>query len=341
MGIKTRKINQPFLKTGISIVLIVLTSFLILTKGESTNQIYLMSIDGIHIPEEEFRMFVQDEKAATASYFYEKYGVGDSEYFWGTEYGGEKPISVAKKNALEKLLKVKVEQELAVQYGVLTNSHFQTITEAIQSENSMYGVEELNVFQEYMVFHSKVFLDTLAIFKRETASVEEDRMMEFYYENKDRLFLEQTDVEASIISFTLKNGEEQVVNDIIHLLQSNVSNETLYKRYGEQYELKIAEKHYGSQEGKDENSSPLDQMLKDQAYQLQVNEVSEPIINGNQYFLLVARDRTSGGISQYEDVKFFIEDHLKEEQFAKVIEESIQEAIVEINDIAFNQLNME
>lgn len=91
-------------------------------------------INDIQIPGEEFRLFLQDEKALTVDYFVTQYQAEYKEDFWHNQYGREIPLEVAKKNALDKLVKIKVEQQIAVELGFLKEATYKEILKEMKKE---------------------------------------------------------------------------------------------------------------------------------------------------------------------------------------------------------------
>jgi hypothetical protein len=344
-GNMSRIFKNPIIKLGISIIfigLMVLAYVMNITKGEFENkQNQLISINSIDVPEKEFRMFFQDEKASTADYFYKKYGAEYNDNFWETKYEGEIPINVAKKNALEKLIKVKIEQELAVEYGMLKSPLFIKIGQELKKEKNVYGVESLDLFQQYMTYHSKIVLETMNKYKLEFDGLKEEDIMRFYNKNKMKIFKDQDEIKASQISFVLQDNEnkEELIGNILKEIHNGVTLEDLENKYNEQYQFSIQKKLYGH-ESKDENSSELETLLKEQAYMLKTHQISDPIQYGNQHFIIFCEERIEGKVREYTEVKNSIENFLKEEHFHQKVEDSVQKAVITMNENEYKKIQM-
>lgn len=334
-------------KTGILTIISlgILVYVLNVTAEESSGEDFVLSINGIEIPVEEFRMFVQDQKANTSDYFYKKYGVEDSDTFWQDEYENEIPLHVAKTYAMKKLVEFKVEQELAVEYGVLESPLFNKIREDLKKERSEYGVESesLNLFQEYMIYNSKIFIETMNKFKSGFNGVKEEDIQAYYNENKRSMFTQEDDMEVLQINLAISDDDKEIsiLDILIDDLQKGLTEGELVEKYTGLNAFNIQRKTYGSNEGKDENSSELEALLKKQAYMLEENQISEPIQHGDQYFIIVSQERHEGIIQAYEEVKSVIENMLKEENFYQKVEVNIKEAVIIVNDDKFNQIQMD
>lgn len=302
----------------------------------------LITIDGTAISEEEFLMFLQDEKAATAAYFYKKYGAEYSSAFWTTDYGGELPIDVAKSRALSKLIEVKSEQQLAVRHGVLKSASFEEIKQELDKESSIYGVDSLALFQKYMVYHSKLVLEAMGKYKAESEGVQEAELLHYYKANQEERYTASD--ELKVIQFQYVTPHSEKGNQLVKQLEADIANGLTLESLEAKYtllELRIGTKNYGSHEGKDENSSELEVMLKNGAYGLKLGEISQPFVYGNQSFILQCAERVEGAMLTFQEVKAAIEDLLKEERFNRIAEETKANAKVTIRSDSYSELLMQ
>ncbi|MCU6711575.1 hypothetical protein M6D81_23030 [Paenibacillus sp. J5C_2022] len=302
--------------------------------GGEDRQPGLLSIGGAVIPEEEFMMFFQDEKAATADYFYKTYGAEFGKTFWLSEFGGEVPLEHAKANALKKLVQLKAEQQLAVTYGVLESSEFGDIVRAMEKEQSLYGADSLNRFQKYMVYHSKLVLDTMVKFNAEAGSVKEEELVRYYEANRMERFKAPDEVGALVFRLAEPDagGLEELFAAIIGEMRAGTEIGELQRRYIGGNILGIELKQYGSEEGKDENSSGLEELLKEHAYALGADQTSGAIAYGNESYRLVCLERRDGAVAEYDEVRALIEDELKEQGFRSALEDAGSSAEVVIHD---------
>lgn len=338
--------KTPVLALVLVIVVISLVGFTYgLTSGKEnkSNPKQMLSINDIDVPTEEFRLFLQDEKASTAAYFYQKYGAEDSTDFWNKAYEGEIPIEFATENAIEKIIKLKVEQELAAAYGLLESPLFEDIERELENEDSMYGAESLNQYQQYMLYHSKILIDALTQFKKDSPGLPEKDLQDYYDDHQFTMFKEADEVKAIQIGvvFTNNDPKDSVVAEIVAQLQNDSSIHELEEKYKESYDIVIQEKEYGSQEGKDENESQLEMQLSNEAYKLGVGEVSEPIQYGEQHFIMMVTERNEGKVKVFEEVKENIQNLLIEEAFNKMIEDNVRNAQIILNEQKLSDIQMQ
>lgn len=69
-------------------------------SGELTDGKYLLTVDGYGVTEEEFLMFLRDQKAITTNYYWTNYKMETNDEFWRTEVEGQTPLDYAKDRAL-------------------------------------------------------------------------------------------------------------------------------------------------------------------------------------------------------------------------------------------------
>lgn len=344
----TKKIinkNTRIKKLGIGMFIITIAMMGIVIQG-NTNKANLgdalLEINHIPIPEQEFRMFVQDEKALTASYFTSQYGAEMGKEFWNKQYGQEVPIKVAKQNALQKLIKVKVEQQLAVEYGIVQQVDFKEIKKQIENQTSIYGVENMEGLEAYTIYHSKIVLDTLAKYKLATPPIAKEKLMDYYNKEQMTAFKYPDDIKAVQVSITGSKGGEisTVVEAVKQDIQKGITIKELQVKYGPRCELGINIKEYGQKESKEENGTELENKLKDLAYTLKPNQMAEPVAYGEYYYIMICLERREGQTIPFETAKISIEEKFKEEKFNQEVEKRVKKAKIQINKADYNKLEM-
>lgn len=322
-------------------VLMYRTAFGKTDAGMGQDTVFL--VNGTEIPKEEFQMFLQDEKASTASYFYQQYGAEYGADFWETEFGNEIPIETAKSNALSKLVRVKLEQQLAMEYGLLQSSCFEDIKKELDKEKSIYGVVTEDLFQKYMIYYSKIALETKEKFKYGADPVSEDELMRYYESNKEDKYKPVDDLTVRLIFVKdIAEGKtEEVLNSLNLNMKMNADPAGWKDDYADLCSISIVDKEYGSAEGKDDNSSELEEMIREEAYYLKENEISEPILYGNQYIIAECLERKESEVVEFNEVKSAIEDLLKEELYEQSLSERIEKAEIKVNEKSYMKIQIQ
>lgn len=120
----------------------------------------VMTVGDEDISVREFRLYLDEQIAHVAAYFYKQYGISDHKQFWTTAYSGEVPEEVAKARALEQLIAAKAEQLTMVRYGVLDDIGYDAFAERLRLENKrrndarkkglvVYGPKQLSEKEYY------------------------------------------------------------------------------------------------------------------------------------------------------------------------------------------------
>ncbi|OZB98359.1 hypothetical protein CJP46_04170 [Paenibacillus sp. XY044] len=95
----------------------------------------IATVNGVPIHINEFRRAMTATKAGVISYFHEKYDADLSPAFWTTAYGGEIPLEMIKKRALEASVNIKIQQIIAQEQGVLEDIDDDSFVQSLQREN--------------------------------------------------------------------------------------------------------------------------------------------------------------------------------------------------------------
>lgn len=302
----------------------------------------LFTINEVSIPKEEYAMFLQDQKALTVNYFTQTYGAEYDADFWSTEYGEEVPIEVAKEAALEKLIRIKVEQQVAKDLGIVGDTYFNTMVEQLEKNKSIYGAENMDLFQKYLVYHSKLVLEAKEKFKNSYQKINEKTLKAKYEELKEVLF--DTPDQLNVMEITIEvlkgNDSESVLNEVVKDIDQEISIDDLINKYKDRAIITTKEKDYGIYEGKDSDFSEQDFMLKETAYTLEPGEMTIMIESENIYYILICMERKINGVADFEKVKSVVEEIVKEEAYEAYIDGLVGEVKIIKDEKAYDAIVM-
>lgn len=335
--------KKIYIIVGLTMLAILMSLSIQGYTNENKGQKDILSINGIPVEEEEFKMFLQDEKALTVNYFSTQYGVEYSDTFWTTQYGEEIPLEVAKKNAQDKIAKIKIEQQLAQTYGILESIAFKDLEKNIKSQESIYGMENMDPFQAYTIYHSKIAIDTMQAYKLATPSIAEEILETAYERDKQTLFRQPDDIKALQINLEdlPESSKEEVLRNIKEDLSVGRTIRELEEKYSTTCTFTTKMKEYGRNENKEENGTELETMLKEITQRLETNQMSEPVAYGNTYYIMVCLEKAKGERVPFETAKISIEDSLKEEAFEKEVDKQVRQAKIIINEVDYLAIQMD
>lgn len=165
-------------------------------SGELTDGKYLLTVDGYGVTEEEFLMFLRDQKAITTNYYWTNYKMETNDEFWRTEVEGQTPLDYAKDRALAQVKEAKIEFILASEEDILEYKDYDEMMKDMEKENkdraekkdngeTFYGVEEYSPFTyyQYLSGGARAELENRQIEKTSPPKEELEALYEEYKES--------------------------------------------------------------------------------------------------------------------------------------------------------------
>lgn len=217
-------------KTGAGILIVMLVSALILLLGGCGKEerlmgsdtvedgTYLLTVDGYGVTEEEFLMFLRDQKAVAANYFWVNYEMQPDEGFWEREADGTTPIEFARERALEAAVQAKEEFILAAERGILEYQDYNGMMDDMEKENAdradkkeqgdaFYGISEFTPFTYYQYLNGNIRAE-LEHSQEEYSKPTKAQLREVYEANKENLTL------GTVFTYTVvyADGREETVS---------------------------------------------------------------------------------------------------------------------------------
>lgn len=184
----------------------------------SNSEEYLLTVDGYGVTEDEFLLFLRDQKAATANYYWVNYEMQPDGEFWDTEVDGQTPTEYAKERALDALVEAKEEFILADERGILEYKDYDGMMEDMEKENkeraekeesgeAYYGLTEYTPFTYYQYLSGNVRSE-LEKDQEEKTDPTEEQLQQVYEENKENLTL------GTVYNYTVRyaDGTEETVS---------------------------------------------------------------------------------------------------------------------------------
>lgn len=199
---------------------------------------YLLTVDGYGVTEEEFMLFLRDQKAATANYYWVNYEMQPDNEFWNTEVDGQTPTEYAKERALDAVVEAKEEFILADERGILEYKDYDGMMEDMEAENekraqqqedgeAFYGLTEYTPFTYYQYLSGNVRSE-LEKDQEEQSDPTEEQLQAVYEENKENLTL------GTVYEYTVRyedGTEESVSQNTRDIGKEDTTTEDLIYNY--------------------------------------------------------------------------------------------------------------
>lgn len=173
---------------------------------------YILTVDGYGVTEDEYLMFLRDQKAATANYYWVNYKMQPDNDFWHTEVDGQTPLDYAKALALTAAVTAKEKLLLAAEKDVTVYKNYPEMLDDMAAENAdraakkangevFYGVTEFTPFTYYQYLTDNSGSELETVLEEEAAPTDEE-LKQLYAEYAAVLSLGTT------YTYTITTGEE-------------------------------------------------------------------------------------------------------------------------------------
>ncbi|MDF2923050.1 MAG: peptidylprolyl isomerase [Paenibacillaceae bacterium] len=196
---------------------VVLTSGMKLLAHEERGLASVAGVNGEAVEAREFSAIALSERAKVYAYFQGKYGAGDGTEFWNGNYGGERPREKLKRDALQKMVGIKVLQALGKEYGILADTSYTAYLEAFRRENEtrkreadqgrpVYGPKQVQENVYYEMVQSRLLQDLRL--KLDDRLRPDEETVSTYYEQHRSEFVKTgaTTVKSFAVTFQTDDG---------------------------------------------------------------------------------------------------------------------------------------
>ena len=184
------------------------------------NENIVLKINNIPVSKEEYKLFLEEEKAMTFNYFYQKYGVEKNNTFWETKIKDETPIIYIKEKANKHLVEVKIIQDYAAKVKLVEPFNFDVLLKNWQQDNQkktkkhkagevVYGPINTNLRDYYFYIQTNLEI-RLKDKLNETVFIPSDGELESCFNRiKQQHFSYIDTISIELLSFPYKTSKER------------------------------------------------------------------------------------------------------------------------------------
>jgi hypothetical protein len=304
-------------------------------------------VNGIPIDEREMGMAMNQKRSLVLNYFYEKHGVADSSTFWRESHGGEVPIEVLKKQAMDALVQYKVERGLAYEEKLIQSLDYDSFLSEWQQENKrrkgivakggvIYGPVEFSVEQYVQYKQSNLMIDLKEAWAK-SQRIQEELLLSEYERTKEERYRRSDQFQIEVVTLPYnRNNRESLLRDMKNRMEEwkrekgsiqklPMPNGALYEQYT-----------YTRGEDSVEASHPV---VWEAIQGLRSGESSEIMDERSAWVWFHVSDRQPGGYEEFDKVKEAVRNYYIEEQFQRMIGEKVRLAEVKINRESYEALS--
>lgn len=199
--INNRRIVIIFILTSIfTVVLLFLVVKVFLRVGVIDENTTVAKVNNEQISFREFNKFMAENRAETMNYFRKTYGsdVNDKE-FWEKRFGEEIPIEVLKQRTLDQLTRIKVQQVLAREKGLVEDISYTGFLKLLKDENKkrrealarnevIYGPQQYGEKEFFHYRFSNMVTDLKKVLEKDELSIDNEKLKIYYEEIKSKYY---------------------------------------------------------------------------------------------------------------------------------------------------------
>jgi hypothetical protein len=349
-----------------AIILIAGVVLLYGSTGSISDRAPVAEVNGSVITAQELGNELKQQRASVIDYFYRSFGAEYGKNFWKTDFNGENPEDTAKKRALQEIIRLKIELELAEQHGLVQGTSYDDLLRemdkenqrrlaAVQAREPIYGPVQLDesTFMNYYI--SKLRIELKEKLSKDELSVTEEDLKQHYEFVKDTLFAMEDKIRFQKISVSYlddgrsgstSNQKKQTAKkgiDSIKLLldKGKEMDEAVRERQGgnEALAVRYTEEDFNNETaGTYFKSQPvLYSVLKDN---LSVNSVS-PVLDEamqGEYVLVKVTGRETSGYKSFDETERNVRNHYLDTAYGAYLEKLIREAKVDIHESSYKRI---
>lgn len=315
-------------------------------------------VNGEPICVREFRLKLDTKSIEVFDYYRKKYGIDNSKEFWLSVYDGEIPAEVAKKQAFDEIVRIKVQQILAKEKGIIKSADYREFLEKLKEENKtrkaaskgkkvIYGpdtygeVGYFNYYYDNMVSELKKKLSQKELFIPEQELAENYELLKnTQFKIPDTIRIQKISVsfvdDKGIINQDKKSKAKQVIEEAkIRLYEGEAFEKVavLYNNNGE-----LIEQTFKKEDFEDKTSSS--NLVLNTAKKLEIGEISGIIEGNTEYAIIKCVGREEQGFVPYEEAKLIIKNEIIDKEYKNYIDDLVGDARIELNKKVFDRVNV-
>ncbi|MGG1554581.1 peptidyl-prolyl cis-trans isomerase [Paenibacillus ferrarius] len=344
-------------KLGLSLLL-----FICIMAGTGTYyklkdpQDVVVLINGEPVTVAEFNLLLKDNLAFTYAYFKNKYGIDDKKDFWESTYSGENPLTVVKERTLENLKKIKVQQRLAKEKGVIDEiSYTSFLTKwkeenrrrqaAVKSNKVIYGPVQYAEKDYYHYVLSNMITKLKATLQSQKEIMTSDDVLRRYYE-ENKLNFRASDtkkIEEIAIAFDT-DRQQQDARIVMEMIRNQLNEGQGLKSVMDHYEMNPSMKISYEAQVWDKTAERLgyrtSPMMQSIVQRLEAGHVSEVFDENGALHMVTCTESIAGGYLTFDEVKHGLLETYVNFKYDEIIDHLIRHAEVKINEKMYNKIKV-
>lgn len=308
---------------------------------------WVAKVDNEKISLNEFNHFIKKNRAVVYNYFSQKYSLPSNKDFWTTGFNGEKPGQYLKQKSLDDCVKIKVQQMLAREEGLIDDISYTRFLDKLKKENErrqlaveskkvIYGPINFTEQTYFSYYFSNLIIELKQILAANEFDLSENELREFYESHKDSHYKREDRVKIEILSLKLDNENTKLkLQNIKERLHKGVKLKLIAEDYDDQASFKIMEFDSSNSRMHDR----LNFAIKNAAMKLQPGEF-EDLSDSSMIKIIKCIEREKGGYVPYKEIKQIVKANYIDKMYNAMIKEKLNGVKIEINESVYNSIKI-
>lgn len=344
---------------GVPLVLVIaaVVVLLIFHLNEASNDSYVAMVNVEPIQEKEYLRQLKLETTNTFEYFKQKYKADAAGDFWNKDFNGEVPVDYVRDRALSECIKIKIQQVLAREYGLVDDITYKAFLKELSVENkrrkeavnnhlAIYGPVQYDENGYFTQILSNLIIKTKDKLLEGEFKPTETQLKDYYEKVKDKLYKKEDSIRFNMlyISYGKEDGtftetERNEAIDKMRGIKVRIDK-------GESFdEIAKSDPQYVKDEEKniDADSASFYSKVEPELFgtvkMLESGRISDVLDEPMQKRVEIVKvlHKESSGYKAFDEFKDSVQSNYIDEKYDEMVKKLVQEAKVEINEAVYKK----
>ncbi len=327
-------------------------------RGSQDSEVWVAKVNGEPISARLFQRRAARSRVRTYQQFGQKYGVGESADLWTTSCGGEVPLERIRQEALEECVRIKIQQTLARDNGILRDIGYSAFLAALERENErrkravaagepVYGPTQYREDTSFFYVLSNMVIELKRRLGRDELRAPEDRLQQHYEAVKDELYKLEDRLTVWAISVPFRRRSEESEGLTREEARAGIEEAKARLDEGEEFEKLAAIHNEDGSLGErrlDDRSRRFDERrcprFKEEAEKLSEGDVSGIFEERGTFYIVKCVKREAAGHMPYDEAKHNVRSNYIDGEYERLVDDLVRAAEVEINQEVYSALQV-
>ncbi|MFB9327801.1 peptidyl-prolyl cis-trans isomerase [Paenibacillus aurantiacus] len=339
--------NKLAVAAGTACLLAIMVIGIGFDRGNATSAASIAVVNGLDVAEMEFKAAMAQERITVIQAFQSKHGAVYGDAFWQQTFDGETPLDVLKQRALDRVIRIKVQQAEALRLGIDTPIEYgQFVTQwkqenerrkaAVQADEVIYGPIEFSEDDYYRHMMSNLAIELKDALGADKLSLQASEIESFYHTNRDAHFKKTDRVTIRKVVLPISHSSQETAREAAEALRADAEQRGSLAEAAAARNWIVEEQRFD--EAAERNNRKYFADITEWADTLAVGEISDVIVVPDGYAVLECIAREEGGYVPQDEVEEEIRFRLMDLKYEEWLAAAIRDAAVSIHEDALARI---